>query len=154
MAPVGIFFFPVQREIGWKKSRPESQAARQEVQLAGTTSPGDVTFLLGAVPAEPAARGAGPQLVAALPCPAQVPTVLLALCPSVSAEVAVLQQLHGMTKPCLQLPSHHPPSSQPPLPAPRWLQPPGNAVGCCSPPACKSPPARPFGELIPEGQTS
>lgn len=128
--------------------------ATQEVKLAGTTSPGDVAFSLAAVPAEPGAQGAAPQLVAALPSPAQVPAVLLALCPSVSAEVAVLQQLHGTTQPCLQLQSHHPPSSQPPLPAPRRLGPPGNAVGCCGPPAGKNPHARPSGELIPEGETS
>lgn len=87
----------------------------QGVRLAGTTSPGDVAFLPGAVP----------QLVVALPSPAQVPAVLFALCPSVTAEVAAW---HHQTLP----PAAEPPPSlsQPPLPAPRWLQPPGNAVGC------------------------
>lgn len=108
-----------------KNSRPESQMTMQEVKLAVLHLQGMfVAFLLGAVPAEPGAQGAGPQLVAALPSPEQVPAVLPALCPSLSAEVAVLQ--HDQTLP----PAAEPPAS---LTATslclQCLQPSGNAVG-------------------------
>lgn len=103
-----------------------------------------VAFLLGAVPAEPGAQGAGPQLVAALPSPEQVPAVLPALCPSVSAELAVLQ--HDQTLP----PAAEPPASLTATSASSA----SNLLGMqWGPPACKNPPARPFGELVPEGET-